>query len=143
MSWQCASAQGARKERTGKMLVYQRIAQLADAWNTCKEKQNTEWQDKHEDSIVELADNYLPRGSGFDAGTTVDLDASRHNRLVLNTSYQHMDESGYYCGWSDHSIIITPSLAHGFDLRITGRDVRDIKDYMAEVFDFMLRESID
>jgi len=54
-----------------------------------------------------------------------------------------MDENGYYCGWSDHSIIITPSLAFGFDLRITGRNVRDIKDYMAEVFEFMLRESID
>ena len=44
-----------------------------------------------------------------------------------------MDEHGGYDGWTEHKIIVTPSLVYGFELRVTGKDRNDIKDYIAEV----------
>jgi hypothetical protein len=45
-----------------------------------------------------------------------------------------MNEGGYYDGWTEHQVIITPSLQHGFDVRVTGQDRNEIKDYLAELF---------
>jgi hypothetical protein len=76
----------------------------------------------------------LPSGSGLDAGVEFDLQASRPNRLVFETSYHHMDEHGSYDGWTDHSIIVTPSLTRGFELRITGKNRNQIKEYLYDLF---------
>ena len=73
-------------------------------------------------------------GAATDSGTTIDLESSSPDRIVLRTSFHHMDENGYYDGWSNHTIIVTPSLAFGFNLRITGRDRNQIKDYLADLF---------
>jgi hypothetical protein len=54
-----------------------------------------------------------------------------------------MDEHGGYDGWTEHSIIVTPDLASGFDLRVNGRDRRDIKEYLAEIFGYALDADID
>ena len=118
--------------------VYQQLATSYTAFLNCIESGNKEWEEKHEQTITDLCENSLPHGSGFDSGTSFDFDASKKNRLVLCTSYHHMDESGYYCGWSDHNVVVTPDLQSGFDLRITGRNVRDIKDYMYDIFSIAL-----
>ena len=34
---------------------------------------------------------------------------------------------------TEHKIIVTPRLVYGFELRVTGNDRDDIKDYIAEV----------
>jgi hypothetical protein len=81
-----------------------------------------------------LVKDYLPSGSGFDAGTTLDEGASSPDKLVFDTSFHHMDEHGGYDGWTEHKVIVTPSLAHGCDLRVTGRDRNDIKSYIGETF---------
>lgn len=87
----------------------------------------------------------LPSGSGIDSGTRIDRDQSKPNRIVLDFSFHHMDEHGYYDGWTQHRAIVTPSLtAHsGFELRITGRDRNQLKDYLHDVFDTALNETID
>jgi hypothetical protein len=54
--------------------------------------------------------------------------------LVIVTSYHHMNDAGMYDGWTDHKVIVTPSLVHGFVLRITGRNRNDIKEYIADLF---------
>jgi len=46
-----------------------------------------------------------------------------------------MDEHGYYDGWTEHKVIVTPHLTHEFDLKVTGRDKNGIKDYIVETFD--------
>jgi len=123
--------------------VYARLARLFDAYLRNIETGNLEWRDKHQEEIDSICENYLPSGSGFNSGTTFDYDRSKPNKLVLNTSYRHMDENGYYCGWSDHTVTIRASLAFGFDLAISGRDRNNFKEYATELFDSMLREAID
>ena len=104
---------------------------------------NPEWKERHAGHIEELVDKYLPHGSGFDSGTTFDFVASKPNRLVFFTSYHHMDDSGCYDGWTYHNVIITPDLQSGFNLRVTGRDKRDIKDYIGETFYDYLNIMVD
>ena len=123
--------------------LYQTLATSFTAYQNCIQSNNEYWRDHWKDQINGLCDRLLPHGSGFDSGSTFDFDRSRENRLVLYTSFHHMDENGYYCGWSDHDVIVTPNLLqHGFDLRVTGRNVRDIKDYIFECFDIALAETI-
>jgi len=121
--------------------VYARLARLFDAYQRNIETGNLEWRDKHQEEIDSICENHLPSGSGFDSGTTFDYDRSRPNRLVLNTSYHHMDD-GYYAGWTDHTVTVKASLASGFDLVIGGRDRNEIKDYIAETFQHFLSEEI-
>lgn len=85
----------------------------------------------------------LPSGSGWDCGTSIDFDKSRADRLVLYGEYHHMNDGGMYDGWTDHQIIVTPSLTNGFELRVTGQDRNDVKDYLHEMFDAALREPVD
>jgi hypothetical protein len=133
-------------ERTDTMLtklqkpLYAAIATAIGALARCKASNNTEWVDRWTDELKQ-AENKLPSGSGFDSGTTLDLDASTSEKLVFRTSFHHMDENGCYDGWTEHTITVRPSLEFGFNLTISGRNRNDIKSYMAEQFGYILRES--
>lgn len=102
--------------------LFQRFAQTM----TCRE-------DLKQDKLDVLMVN-APSGSGFDNGTTFEEELSTKNKLVFSTSFHHMNDDGYYAGWTEHKIIIVPSLAHEYDMRITGRDKNMIKDYIGDVF---------
>lgn len=114
--------------------VYQLIASALQARINCEHTGNAEWHTKHTETINTLVETLLPRGAGFDNGTKFDFDKSKPNRLVFNTSFHHMDTYGSYDGWTDHSVIITPDLACDFDIRVTGWNRNDIKDYIVEAF---------
>jgi hypothetical protein len=45
-----------------------------------------------------------------------------------------MDEHGCYDGWTHHKVIVKASLWAGIDIRVTGRDRNQIKEYIAEQF---------
>lgn len=96
----------------------------------------------HSERIEQLTRDHLPAGSGFDSGCKFNFDESRPDRLVISCDFHHMDENGFYCGWSNHSVVITPSLAFGFVLRITGRDTRQIKDYISDTFNHALNAEV-
>lgn len=120
---------------------YAALARTLDAYARCKVTGNTEWEEKHLARAEEMVREHCPSGSGFDRGTTLDVERTMarmkvkpEGSIVLNTSFRHMDEHGSYDGWTEHGIIVTPSLAYGFGLRVTGRDRNEIKDYIAEVF---------
>ena len=125
-----------------KRMIYQEIAGLIDAAQRCAKTNNGEWQEKHEARLKEIAENYLPSGSGIDNGADIDIDASAPDRLVINTAFHHMNENGYYNGWTEHKVIVTPSLQFEFNLKITGRNRNDIKDYLYDIFADALREWI-
>lgn len=102
-----------------------------------------EWaRDIHESRIAQIMGE-LPAGAGFDNGITL-ADASTPSRLIFETAFHHMDDSGMYAGWSEHRVTVTPSLVWGIEMRIGGRDRNGIKDYIAESFrDALQREAPD
>ena len=114
--------------------LYRAIAEKLQAIENCRKANNAKWEARHSDAIKELVETHMPSGSGFDNGTMLDMTASKPEKLVFQTSFHHMHESGMYDGWTDHSVTVTPSLASGFDMRIGGRDRNDIKNYIAECF---------
>ncbi len=109
------------------------IAHRLAAYHNCQAKGNTEWEAKHMQAIEDCMKRTAPSGSGIDCGTKLD-DSSTPDKLVFTLSYHHMDEHGSYAGWTDHTVIVTPSLAFGFNLKITGRDRNQIKEYLHEVY---------
>lgn len=126
-----------------KSTVIREIAHRIIARANCARTSNAEWFANHTEVLELIAKNELPSGSGIDSGCKIDLDRSSADKIVITTSYHHMNDGGYYDGWTDHEVIVTPSLAFGFDLRITGRNRNDIKEYLHEVFHAALSAEIN
>jgi len=87
-----------------------------------------------EDRINALVKKYLPHGSGFDSGTKFIYGRSNYNKLLFSADFHHMDKHGCYDGWTEHSVIITPDLAFGFNVKVTGRNRNGIKEYISDHF---------
>ncbi len=111
--------------------VYERIASLSMAIDECIKRKNDEWLQKHNDALDELMDT-CPHGSGIDGETH--LVSASETRIRISTEYHHMNEGGMYDGWTEHDIIVKPSLAFGINVKVTGRNRNDINEYLAEVF---------
>ena len=84
---------------------------------------------------------YLPSGSGFNGGSRLDTDKTTHEKLVFATSFQHMNDHGYYTRWTEHTVTVTPSF-FGLNIKVSGRNHRDIKEYVAECFEHVLNEEV-
>lgn len=118
------------------MKLYEKIAQTFGAYMNCTTADTvTEW----EQTIEDLVKEHMPSGSGFDNGTEFAFDDSTPERLVFRSAYHHMNETGYYDGWSVFKIIVTPSLVFGFTLQLRSigpfnRKYADTKDYILETF---------
>lgn len=123
--------------------LYKHMAGKLQAIANCRKSNNLEWLDRHTDSLFALVNKYMPSGSGIDSGMTIDMESSHANRLVFSFSFHHMDEMGGYDGWTEHQLIVTPSLFSGFDMRITGRNRNDIKEYLYQLFDDVLNEQVE
>lgn len=123
--------------------LYSKIASTLAARENCIKTCKWDWEQLHRNRIEELVKNEMPSGSGIDCGTKLDLDASTPNKLVFTLSYHHMNADGYYDGWTEHKVIVTPSLAFGIDVRITGRDRNDIKEYLSETYHHALTQEIE
>ena len=125
-----------------KTMLITRIAGLLQARQNCLTSNNIEWYEKHTDKLESLSD-LLPSGSGIDSGTKIDLNDSNENKIVLCFGFHHMDENGNYNGWTDHKVIITPSLVNTFNMKITGKDINGVKDYLFDLFDTVLNTEIE
>jgi hypothetical protein len=109
-----------------------KLANTIQAYKSCIESNNIEWKDKHKD-YIDLECKKLPHGSGLDAGVTLDLENSTPSKLIFDLSFHHMDDNGYYDGWTDHKLIVTPEFGH-YHIKITGQNKREIKDYLSQLF---------
>lgn len=90
-----------------------------------------DYQTQMMDTLTKLA----PSGSGFDRGTQFNVTRSGDTRLVFNTAFHHMNEHGYYDGWTEHEVIVTPVLSiSGISVRVTGKDKNNIKEYIHDTF---------
>lgn len=114
--------------------LYQAIANGILARENCKSSGNDEWFTRHTDRILGMVKDYMPSGSGFDNGTTIDLDASSADRLVFRTAFHHMDENGSYDGWTEHTVTILPSLVFLFNVDVSGEDRNMILEYIGDAF---------
>lgn len=123
------------------MKLYQEIARTIDAFQACARKGNTQWIDSHGGRLEELV-SMLPSGSGWDHGTTLDMERSSPNRLVFRGAYHHMDDGGSYDGWTEHLVVVTADLAFGFRLGITGRNRNEIKGYLGAIFHEALSQEV-
>lgn len=123
------------------------IANLAvrlKAYKNCVKANKEDWQEIHKSQICEMLEN-LPSGSGLDNGVKFDWDNSNDTKLIFKFSYHHLNEDGYYDGWTDHVLTLTPTFVHGFDLKISGKDKNNTKDYLYDLFNevFTLREDVN
>ena len=137
--------------------VYQTIAALVDARARCLTSTTrvmdgdtdvtlSHWQDmanRHEVTVNLLCRDRLPNGSGWDSGTTIDWHASTAEKLVFYGEYHHMDDGGFYDGWTEHTVTVRPSLAFGIELKISGRNRNAIKDYLADLFHTALTQDAE
>ena len=114
------------------------IAALNRSWDANDIVNRDRWLDRIDDITATL-----PSGSGIDAGSSIDTEKSKPDRIVINLSFHHMTEHGVYDGWTEHEIIATPSLAFGFNVRVTGRNRNDIKAYLGDIFAWSLDEDIE
>lgn len=119
-----------------KRTVYKEIAQCLNGYG----KVSKDIQEKKEEILDYIEKEILPSGSGFDCGCKI-IREKFSEKIKISFDYHHMDENGYYCEWTEHTVIITPSLLFDINMRITGPDKRQSKDYFCDVFsDLLLRE---
>ena len=128
--------------------VYKKISSLLYAMQNCKKSiqlfhDNNEdksrehfenWFIQHGKEIEKTVSENMPDGSGFDVGTKLDFLRSTPEKLVFYTEFHHMNETGMYDGWTQHTITVTPSLAFEYTLKISGPNKNDIKEYISQCF---------
>lgn len=116
------------------MKLFQKLANLVAARNNCQRTGNIDWETRHKDVANKLVRDHFPHGGGFDCGTRLSWELSTGEKLVFDTEYHHMNDVGYYDGWTNHRVSVNPSLLYGFRVTVGGKNKNDIKDYIAEVF---------
>ena len=95
------------------MKTYKKLAQTIIARDNCIKSNNAVWEEKHQTTIDKIMED-APSGSGFNNGTSI-LDNAR-GLLMFSTSFHHMNENGYYDGWTEHIVTVVPDLMFDFIL---------------------------
>lgn len=118
------------------------IASLSVARSNCENSGMGEWMRTHAARLDQLAREFLPSGSGFDNGTTIVPDKCDAGRLVFRTAFHHMDENGFYCGWTHHVVTARPSLIGGYTVSVSGSNRNDIREFIADTFHAALSQLV-
>lgn len=123
-----------------KRTLAQAFSDTFQAYQNCVRTENREWKDRHYDRLGQL-EKMMPSGSGIDRGVKLDFERSAPQKLVFSTHYHHMKE-GFYDGWTDHVVTVTPVFG-GIELRISGRDRNQIKEYLHDTLYHALMGEVD
>ena len=119
------------------------IAETSDWAERAENNLNAQWGGIARTRLDQLV-KMLPSGSGIDSGTK--LVSASATKIVLECSFHHMDEHGFYDGWTEHRITIRPTFDN-LDISVSGRNRNDIKEYLHEVYRYalsaMVAETID
>jgi hypothetical protein len=108
------------------------IAATVGALQRC-EKDGNDFAVKHRELLEYIERNLLPRGAGIDSGTTIAYSRCTDEKLVLLTSYHHMNDGGMYDGWTEHTVTVRAGF-NGLLITISGPNRNEIKDYLHETF---------
>ena len=120
----------------------------------CDEKDNYDWHDRWDDLLEKIEKDHLPSGSGIDSGCKIlryyDLTvADFDKKIIIKSSYHHMNDNDYYDGWVGFKVNITPSLLFGATINLVGnfsdvgRDSHGTKDYLEELFNEALTNKVE
>ena len=120
--------------------LYAAIAGTLGNIENCKKHDNKLWLERWE-AILEKLETYLPSGSGIDAGTQI-VGMSGRN-LVFQADFHHMDENGFYDGWTEHRVTIKPCLVFGIDVVVSGKDRNGVKDYLGDIFHEVIKQQVN
>lgn len=112
------------------MKLYEKIARELIRYNVAD---NNGLVDLADTELQKIERELLPSGSGFDAGSKI-IREEYKNRIKIETEFHHMNENGYYTEWTKHTITIFPCLECGMEVKVSGRNVNYIKDYIFDVF---------
>lgn len=151
--------------------VISKIDSVLKAIHNCRERLNQplageaeRWLNLHTSALVSLCENHLPHGSGFDSGvelnselTWVDAgpvnqgstpDTAKTPRIVFDIPYHVMNEDGYYVGWAEYRVTVTPDFGciNMYIERIesTGDDAEcGLDDYIVETLHESLMAPMD
>lgn len=121
--------------------LYQVIAREFERYARCEDRPDI--RNDASTKIVDLVREHMPSGSGIDSGTKLDFGASKPDRLVFTFGYHHMNDVGMYDGWTEHTLIVTPSLHWGMETRITGPDRNQIKEYLYDTYGLALTQLVE
>ena len=127
------------------LTIAQALASALEARDRCAETGNTEWYDRHSDTIRTLLATF-PTGSGFDSGPP-SVNLMVDGGLVFGVVFHAMNDAGVYAGWIPFQVTARPSW-HGLDVDVhpildsgeyhtfleNGVDVEGLADYVGEVF---------
>ena len=94
------------------------------------------------EDAIQVLEDYLPSGSGIDSGCKIDIEKSGKSKVVINFSFHHMNENGFYDGWTDHKLMCKPVLYGDFEIKITGKNRNYIKEYLYDTFNYCLLETV-
>jgi hypothetical protein len=114
---------------------YQCLASAFKSYSYYISKNNNDTAEMFMNDIKQLIES-LPHGSGIDSTTNFSYLSSKEDKLIITSGYHHMDNNGYYDGWTDFKIILTPSW-YGFNLKIQGafpRKYADTREYLEDLF---------
>lgn len=129
------------KQRTLIQVISSNVTSLQNC--IVSDQLSSEWAATYRERIEHIERNVLPRGSGIDNGTKIDLDRCNpkgRQCIVFNVAFHRMDENGYYCGWQDYRVVVVPCF-DGINVNVIGRDYNGLKDYLAELFHHTLQET--
>ena len=115
------------------MEKYRMLSKLVQARKNTIDNQNSHWQEKHENTIAKIMAT-APIGSGINSGTFFDVDKSTKDKLIFWVCFEHMNERGFYTEKTAHKIIVTPSLANKYEVKITGKNKNNIKSYLIDLY---------
>lgn len=128
-------------ERTKTLAAW--IAETAEWAERAENNANAQWGDIASARLAQLV-NMLPSGSGIDNGT--ELVSASATKIVLSAGFHHMNDGGFYDGWTEHRITIRPTF-DSLDISISGRNRNDIKEYLHETYHYaisaMVTETVD
>lgn len=128
------------------MKIIEELASRIDAYERCSVAPFNSFKgaEIHKRVIDDIVDNFLPHGSGIDGTNEILFDECKRDKIVIAGSYHAMNDAGYYDGWYDFKIKVTPHF-HGIDVDIVGNFGKYgfCKDSIADQFYYALNREID
>jgi hypothetical protein len=105
--------------------LYAAISRAVQARQTCLDTHDLQGMEKHTETLVRL-EKLLPHSA------KIDLAESRLEKLVFNIAFRH--DPTTFQGVTEHSVVVTPSLAFNFHLRVSGQNIGNVRALLAREF---------